>query len=268
MSHQELSHNHREPGAWKYVSSPEPGMHTIIDRTNSPCRVVTAYRINLGAGDVVRLDTPGVELSAFVVRGSVAVEHGGQSQTLSKLDAVYLPGHDVALLRGLRDSVVFAGGAPYEGVGSFFIWRFEPELPLGDVHQVHGQPPFEREVFLTLGPTVPASRLITGVTWGAAGMWTSWPPHQHTRDLEEIYCYFDVEKPDFVLHLSSRRPNEIEAVHVVQGGDFVIIPEGYHPTVASPGSRSCYFWIMGAHSRASRRYDLARTDFAQASGDQ
>lgn len=267
MSREEISHHQRTPDGWKYVSSVAPGMHTVIDGANSPCRVVTAYRINLNAGDFIRLEMPGMELSAFVVKGNVVVEHGADSHTLGKLDAMYLPGNDFAVVRGLRDAVVYAGGAPYEGVGSFFVWRFEPELPLGDIHQVHGQQPFEREVFLTVSPIVPASRLITGVTWGAAGMWTSWPPHQHSQDLEEIYCYFDVNKPDFVLHLSSRKPNEIEAVHVVRGGDFVIIPEGYHPTVASPGSRSSYFWIMGAHSRASRRYDLARTDFAAVPGD-
>jgi 5-deoxy-glucuronate isomerase len=92
-------------------------------------------------------------------------------------------------------------------------------------------------------------------------MWTSWPPHQHTEDLEEVYCYFDLPTPRFALHLSSRTPGIIEAVHPVSTGDFVIIPEGYHPTVGSPGGRSSYFWIMVAHRKESRSYELAKADF-------
>jgi 5-deoxy-D-glucuronate isomerase len=40
----------------------------------------------------------------------------------------------------------------------------------------------------------------------------------------------------------------------------VLVPRGYHPTVAMPGVRSTYFWVMSAFSRASRRYDLAVND--------
>lgn len=114
---------------------------------------------------------------------------------------------------------------------------------------------------MTLNQETPASRMINGLTWGAPGMWTSWPPHQHSADLEEVYCYFDLAPPEFALHLSSRSPGVIEAVHPVSTGDFVIIPEGYHPTVGSPGARSSYFWIMVAHRRESRSYELAKADF-------
>ncbi|MFW6327034.1 MAG: 5-deoxy-glucuronate isomerase, partial [Bacteroidota bacterium] len=88
----------------------------------------------------------------------------------------------------------------------------------------------------------------------------SWPPHQHTKDLEEVYCYFDIPKPRFALHLASRKPGEVEAVHPVSTGDCVVVPEGYHPTVGAPGTKSCYFWIMAAYSQQSRRYDLAVND--------
>ena len=40
----------------------------------------------------------------------------------------------------------------------------------------------------------------------------------------------------------------------------VAIPEGIHPTVGMPGVKSCYFWVMNAHRRESRRYDLAKDD--------
>ena len=113
---------------------------------------------------------------------------------------------------------------------------------------------------MTVAQQDEASRLICGVTEGEPGQWTSWPPHQHSADLEEIYCYFNIPKPQFALHLASRLPGQIEEVFTVSTGDFVIIPEGYHPTCGMPGVRSCYFWIMAAHQLSSRRYDLAVND--------
>lgn len=75
-----------------------------------------------------------------------------------------------------------------------------------------------------------------------------------------MYCYLDLDRPKFALHLSSRVPGVVEAVHPVSTGDCVVVPEGYHPTVGVPGAQSCYFWVTVAHSRASRRYDLAVDD--------
>jgi 5-deoxy-glucuronate isomerase len=113
---------------------------------------------------------------------------------------------------------------------------------------------------MTINQETPGSRLICGITESEDGKWTSWPPHQHTKDLEEVYCYFDIPKPAFALHLASRKPGEVEAVHPVSDGDCVIVPEGYHPTVGMPGAKSTYFWVMVAHSKESRRYDLAVND--------
>ena len=113
---------------------------------------------------------------------------------------------------------------------------------------------------MTISQEDPGSRLICGITEGEPGQWTSWPPHQHSNDLEEIYCYFDIPHPKFALHLSSRKAGEVEEVYPVSSGDFVIVPEGYHPTVGMPGVKSCYFWIMAAFSEKSRRYDLAVND--------
>ncbi len=113
-----------------------------------------------------------------------------------------------------------------------------------------------------MNPEAPASRLLAGLTWSENGTWTSWPPHEHERDLEEVYCYFDMDAPHFGLHLSYAEAGDIHeiAVHTVDSGTMVLAPRGYHPTVASPGTRNAYFWVMAAHSHESRRYDLAVTD--------
>lgn len=249
------------PRNWKYRSPDVPGWHTVVSPDNSVCRVTWAFRLNLPEGARHELSEESLELNAVVIGGEVVVKRDGEEVPLRKRDSFYLPAGESVVIEASREAILFVGGGPYEGVGEFFVRRFDDEMPLGPIHQIHGEPPYEREVFMTLNQETPASRMINGLTWGAPGMWTSWPPHQHTADLEEVYCYFDLPAPEFALHLSSRKRGEIEAVHPVSTGDFVIIPEGYHPTVGSPGARSSYFWIMVAHRRESRSYELAKADF-------
>ncbi|WP_288187858.1 5-deoxy-glucuronate isomerase, partial [Anaerostipes sp. CAG:276] len=133
---------------------------------------------------------------------------------------------------------------------------------IGDIHQIHGEGVGRREVMFTLAPQDTASKLICGLTWSQEGAWTSWPPHQHEKDLEEVYCYFDMPSPKFGLHISYLKTGEVEDIvtHTVHSGTMVQAPCGYHPTVASPGSRNAYFWVLAAFTPESRRYDLAIND--------
>jgi 5-deoxy-glucuronate isomerase len=249
------------PKDWKYSSPETPGYHVVVSPDNSACAVTWIYRLNLEAGQRHRLSSAHLELNGLVIAGRARIEHGTEEAAeLGLCDSFYLPGGDEVEIEAVTDLAMYVGGGPYEGVGTYFTRALDLSLPLGEVHQIHGEPPYQREVFMTVNPEVPASRMINGITWGQDGRWTSWPPHQHTADLEEVYCYFDLDKPAFALHLSSRKAGTVEAVHPVSTGDCVVVPEGYHPTVGIPGARSCYFWVMVAHSRASRRYDLAVDD--------
>ena len=89
------------------------------------------------------------------------------------------------------------------------------------------------------------------------GAWTSWPPHQHEKDLEEVYCYFDMPLPKFGFHISYLKSGEVEDIvtHTVHSGTMVQAPCGYHPTVASPGSRNAYLlcYNQNVYIRQNRR---------------
>ena len=104
--------------------------------------------------------------------------------------------------------------------------------------------------------------VFSWTTNGGNGAWTSWPPHEHEKDLEEVYCYFDMDDPHFGLHLSYVEPGDTHGVvaHTVKSGTMILAPRGYHPTVAAPGTRNTYLWVLAAHSHKSRRYDLAVLD--------
>lgn len=245
---------------WKYTSPEETGWHTIVSPENSPCTVTWAFRLNLSEGQDHRLIHKELELNAILVSGSITIANGEGTCLLNPRDAFYLPAGELLQIKAQKDSILFLGGGPFLGKGRFFTRRYDSSLPLGHIRQVHGAPPFRRDVFMTLAQQDVASSLICGITQGEKGKWTSWPPHQHSNDLEEIYFYFDIPKPQFALHLASRIAGEVEAVFPVSTGDCVIIPKGYHPTVAIPGVHSCYFWIMSALRPESRRYDLAIND--------
>lgn len=265
-SDEELDHGSGrvDPKDWKYPSPSEPGWHVVASPENSACKVTSAFRLNLPRGDHYNLSDDRLEMNGVVIEGSVSILHAKGRRRLGKFDSFYLPAAESLQIEAIDEAILYLGGGPYEGTGGFFVRAYESGLPEGEIHQTHGTPPYQRDVFMTLNQETPASRMINGITWGAPGMWTSWPPHQHTEDLEEVYCYFDIPTDSFALHLSSRLPGTIEAVHPVSSGDFVIIPEGYHPTVGAPGTRSSYFWIMVAHRHASRSYELAKSDFGDA----
>lgn len=252
--------NYANPQNWKYESPAEEGFHEIISPDNSACKITWIYRLNLKEGNKYILKNDKLEMNAALISGKAKVTYTTGASELGARDSFYLPGGEELKIEALKNLVVFIGGSLYEGTGDYFIRKYDLGMPIGDIHQIHGKPPYQREVFLTIAPQDKGSRLICGITYGEEGSWTSWPPHQHTKDLEEVYCYFDIPKPQFALHLASRKAGEVEAVHPVSTGDCVVVPEGYHPTVGMPGAMSCYFWVMAAHSAKSRSYDLAVND--------
>lgn len=246
---------------WHRRSPDAPGFFHIVSPERGDTRTASAHRLNLPAGESRTLETGGEEWDVLATAGSASLS-GALTGELKRLDSFYLPGGSRVTVTAHEPLTLYIGGAPYEGVGSPLFCRFDPTLPVGDRHQIHGIGSGTREVFFTLAPQDAASRLICGITFSGDGTWTSWPPHQHERDLEEIYCYFDMPAPRTGIHLSYGTWEDLSAATAafVSSGSIVMAPAGYHPTAAVPGGRNIYFWVLAAHSRAGRRYDLAVSD--------
>jgi 5-deoxy-glucuronate isomerase len=249
------------PAGWKYSSPTDSGLHLVVSPSNSACRSLWFFRLNLPRGQDHVLAHDDLELSAVVIAGAVTLTVRDDQTRASRLDSFYLPAGTRARLECLEDAVLYIGGGAYEGIGQFYFRRFDPDLPLGQIRQIHGDPPMRREVFMTCDPQTPASRIMTGISWSDPGGWSSWPPHEHARHLEEAYFYFDMPEPQFGLHLSYLEPGKVEIVHVVHSGDCVITPCGYQANVSPPGSRNTYLWLSVAHSHPDRRFEgVAVTD--------
>jgi len=246
------------------VQSPEaPGFHPVITPETCECQETQIYRLNLLKGQAYTLSSGKSEMHPVLIQGAAKLSgHESLNQTMKPFDAFYIPGDEQVTISALEECIFYIAGAKYEGFGKPLFRAFDLSQPIGDIHQIHGSGIGQREVMMTLSDKDEASRLICGLTWGGEGSWTSWPPHQHEKDLEEVYCYFDMPLPHFGFHISYLKSGEVEDIvtHTVHSGTFVQAPVGYHPTVAAPGTRNAYLWCLGALRHESRRYDLAVPD--------
>lgn len=122
-----------------------------------------------------------------------------------------------------------------------------------------GEGNWRRTVYSALGENVPAERLLAGETLNPPGNWSSYPPHKHDRSnppqeavLEEIY-FFRVKPSQgygFIwTYTAPDDPEGFSTVFVVEDGDTVLLPKGYHPVVAAPGYELHYTWVLAGEER-------------------
>ena len=86
---------------------------------------------------------------------------------------------------------------------------------------------------------------------------------EHAAMLEETYCYFDMPAPKMGYQITYLEENGLysDAVaHPVRSGNMVVFPCGYHPTVASPGTRNTYLWALVALRPEDRVYGIYNKD--------
>lgn len=208
------------------------------------------------------------ETALIVLRGSTILEVADQRFTLSRYDSVYVPrDHKVRVIPGdtgcdlAEISAAVTGHYPLQFV-AFADVRRDPNL-----HFAAGAASCERDLNILIGKNVQAGRLLAGVTFSKPGNWTSWPPHEHGRLLEEAYLYIDMPAPNWGLQLVFTDSDEPELVAKVGEGDVVVMPEGYHPNVAAPGSCINFLWMMAAHTEvADRQFGVVNVHPAYAAG--
>ena len=248
---------------WRVQSSEEAGFHKVVVPDTCACQEAQIFRLNLQTGESFVLESKKLELHGVLISGMAQLdEHDVLNQKMEKFDSFYIPGESVVKITAKENCFFYIAGAVCEGYGEAMFRKYDSTLPIGEIHQIHGSGVGQREVMFTLAPQDKASRLLCGLTWSGEGAWTSWPPHQHEKDLEEVYCYFDMPVPQFGFHVSYLKSGEVEDIvtHTVRTGTCVQAPCGYHPTVASPGTRNTYLWVLASFSHPSRRYDLAEID--------
>lgn len=231
------------------------GRHVTVAPGTTASQHLRYGRIILDAGDApVRIDTGECETGLICLGGSASVKVGGETHRLERLDSLYAP-------RSSRIEVTAAGNrcdvaevsAPVTGTFPVQVVRFADVQKDPSLHFKAGAAASQREVNILIGKNVQAGRLLAGVTFSAAGNWTSWPPHEHGAMLEEAYVYIDMPPPSFGIQMVYTDGTSPELVALVREGDCVLMPKGYHPNVAAPGGSINFLWMMAAHRESEDR---------------
>jgi len=229
------------------------GRKVVITPKNSSMQHLCYARVRLDPSfPEARFDTGSNETAIICLSGSADFTVGESKFTLDKYDAVYIPRSSPVQIRGkAADLAEFS--AEVEGNYPLQIVRFADVQKDKSLHFITGGPTTTRDLNILIGKNVQAGRVLAGFTISEPGNWTSWPPHEHARMLEEMYVYIEMPPPGFGVQFVYTDTNDPDLVAVVREGDAVLMPRGYHPNVSAPGHRIGFLWAMAAHREVEDR---------------
>jgi 5-deoxy-glucuronate isomerase len=102
----------------------------------------------------------------------------------------------------------------------------------------------------------PAHSLIVVEVITPGGHWSSYPPHKHDSArqgletaLEETYYHRIAPAQGFAMQRVYTDDRSLDEAVVVEDGDVVLVPRGYHPVVAPHGYELYYLNVMAGAER-------------------
>ena len=230
------------------------GRHISVSPENSTMKHLSYGRIILNSSTpTVSFSNSNRETGLICLSGRASVKTAGSETKLAQYDAIYIP----------RDSSVEVSTDSAVDIAEFSS-DVEKKYPLQVVRYAEiskdpvmkfnaGGPASSRHLNMVIAKNVEAGRLVAGFTHSDPGNWTSWPPHEHEKMLEELYVYFDMPTPAYGIQLVYKDTEYPELVTVVRDGDAVLMPGGYHPNVSVPGHPIAFLWAMAAHREVEDR---------------
>jgi 5-deoxy-glucuronate isomerase len=140
----------------------------------------------------------------------------------------------------------------------------EPRLidPASMSREVRGQGTNQRFVRNILPETAPADSLLVVEVITPGGHTSSYPPHRHDEDdlprqsfLEETY-YHRFSKPQgFGFQRVFTDDRSLDESMLIEDGDVVMVPRGYHPVAAVAGYDVYYLNVMAGPKRTWKFYN-------------
>ncbi|MGH9378414.1 MAG: 5-deoxy-glucuronate isomerase [Terriglobia bacterium] len=241
----------------KYAQIVAPGTMRFLDFARLQLEKGERYSLETGPREAV--------LDIFGGKVSVTIEHQGGKTAYTRA------GERADVFSGAPAMIYIPPKARYEmiadtkaDIGIFTApsqAAIPPALLRGKdvVTKQVGRDNWTRTVHSALGDNVAADSLLAGETLNPPGNWSSYPPHKHDQSnppneavLEEIY-FFRVKPAQgygFIwTYTAPNDPNPFSNVFVVEDGDTVLLPKGYHPTVAAPGYHLHYTWVLAGEER-------------------
>jgi len=230
------------------------GRHLSVTPQNSTMRHLAYGRIILNSSEPrVSFSSGNRETALICLSGQVTIKTDGREFKLDRYDAAYIP-RDATIevsASGATDLAEFS--ADVEDKYPLQVVRYAETAQNPGLKFSTGGPGSSRQLNMLIAKNVQAGRLVAGFTYSDPGNWTSWPPHEHAKLLEELYVYFDMPEPAYGIQLVYNNTEYPELVTVVRDGDAVLMPSGYHPNVSVPGHRIAFLWAMAAHREVTDR---------------
>ncbi|HEV8591794.1 MAG TPA: 5-deoxy-glucuronate isomerase, partial [Pyrinomonadaceae bacterium] len=207
------------------------------------------------------------ETALICLNGSGSIVADGQTFTLGRYDALYVPRDSAIEVSSDSDFDLAEIGAPVEKRYPLQFVAFEQIRKDPSLHFTAGKPPTERDLNILIGKNIEAGRIMAGVTFSSDGNWTSFPPHEHQDLLEEAYLYIDMPAPQWGIQMVYTNLDQPELVQIVREGDVVLMPQGYHPNVAAPGGSINFLWMMAANNEGvDRQFGVVNVQPEYATG--
>jgi 5-deoxy-glucuronate isomerase len=230
------------------------GRLVSVSPGNSSLKHLHYGRILLDGGTpAASFETGQLETALLCMRGACSVSVDGVRHVINQYDAIYVPPGKAVEVSTDSDVDLVECAATVSGEYPLQVVRYEEVRQNPAQKFTAGGPSTSRDLNIVIGNNVHAGRILMGFTKSQPGNWTSWPPHEHTELLEEVYVYFDMPAPAFGIQLVYTTPESPEFVSIVRDGDAVLMPAGYHPNVAAPGHGINFIWMMAAHREVEDR---------------
>ena len=231
-----------------------PGRHISVTPQNSTNKHLNYGRTILNAEvSSAQFASGERETGLIVLSGLARVAVGGGVYDLSRYDAIYIPRESSIEISSVEGVDIAEFSAPVTGQYPWQVVRYADVARDPALKFTAGGPGQQRNLSIVMGRNVEAGRLLFGFTVSEPGNWTSWPPHEHAKMLEEMYVYFNMPEPAFGIQMVYNNTQYPELVTVVRDGDAVLMPAGYHPNVSVPGHPISFLWAMAAHRETEDR---------------
>ena len=241
----------------------KPGSATVkiaVTPETAGWRFLRFFAVELAPGERFRYQQPGEEAALVPISGEAVVHLAGEAyptarqSVFTELPEVFYAPPGAAIEVEAKGAFAFAvGSAPAEG-------RLPPrrirreEIPV----EMRGGANVSRQISHVLAPPLPAERLLLFEVYTPSGNWSSWPPHRHdgrlgSPYLEEVYYYRIAPKNGWAVQRVYAE--DLDELVRVADGEAVLVPRGYHPVAAAPGSNVYYLNYLAGEERTTRVVD-------------
>jgi 5-deoxy-glucuronate isomerase len=194
------------------------------------------------------------ETCVVLLSGHASLFGLGDAERASPFDgppvALYVPPRTAWWAEGEGEIAVCT--APASG-------SLEPRLLASPELVTRGEGSEQRYIANILMEAEPAESLLVTEVVTPAGHWSSYPPHKHDTDalpdealLEETYYHRLRGGSGFAFQRVYTDDGSLDEGVVVQDGDVVLVPRGYHPVAGDARNDLYYLNVMAGPVRAWR----------------